>query len=271
MWTCIASSAYHVLRTIFLIDFEMNVVNTTILGFETAINQTSLGLYYDNTYKVINSDGGRGQTQQVLPNIDELLHQQNLTVKDIDGIAYSHGPGSFTGLRVAASIIQALAFVGEIPVVGVSSLKALAYAAAQQAGKDGGRYIVCCDAKMSEVYWAVYDVICDGEGFFINTIQEDSLCRPDEFAQQLEAYATANTAAVGDGWLLAEVKKNPMLTCSQENARLKPSAQYVVELALPQFLEKQTLKTHEVIPIYLRDRTAWKTLKQQREERSQNV
>src|SRR5687767_15933362 len=89
--------------------------------------------------------------------IDELMKARRLSVRDLDGIAYGEGPGSFTGLRIACGVVQGLAFGADLRVVGVGTLLAMA------AGIGAARVVCCLDARMNEVYHAAYEK--DGEAW----------------------------------------------------------------------------------------------------------
>jgi len=96
---------------------------------------------------------GRRQAETILGMVDEVLAEAGIELAQIHGIAYGEGPGSFTGLRIAAGVTQGLALARGIGVIGVGSLLALS----EEAGKDGaGRVIACLDAHMGEVYHAAY-------------------------------------------------------------------------------------------------------------------
>src|SRR5215470_5236686 len=90
------------------------------------------------------------QAERVLGMVEEVLAEARLDLGQIEGIAYGEGPGSFTGLRIAAGVTQGLALARGIGVVGIGSLLALA----QQS--EGERVIACLDAHMGEVYHAAY-------------------------------------------------------------------------------------------------------------------
>jgi tRNA threonylcarbamoyladenosine biosynthesis protein TsaB len=98
---------------------------------------------------------GQGHSQRVLPMVDALLREHNLRPGDCDAFAFGAGPGAFTGLRIACGLVQGLAFASGRPVVGVCTLRALAVAGAGEAADE--RVLVAIDARMQQLYWAVYE------------------------------------------------------------------------------------------------------------------
>ena len=101
---------------------------------------------------------GRGHAGRLLPMADELLRERDVSVSDLDAVAFGRGPGGFTGLRIAAGLAQGLAAGAGKPVLPVSNLAAVAAGAARAHGHP--RVLVCMDARMGQVYWAAYD--CSG-------------------------------------------------------------------------------------------------------------
>src|SRR5882724_7233731 len=97
---------------------------------------------------------GRRQAEMILGMVNEVLAEARIELAQIQGIAYGAGPGSFTGLRIAAGVTQGLALARGVGVVGVGTLLALAEEAAEEAAAD--RIIACLDAHMGEVYHAAY-------------------------------------------------------------------------------------------------------------------
>ena len=97
-----------------------------ILAIDTATEACSVSLNIDGSSQEIFEVIPRQHTERVLPMVDELLSSASLDLSQIDAVAFDCGPGSFTGVRVGTSVAQGLAFSHDLPVIGVSSLAALA-------------------------------------------------------------------------------------------------------------------------------------------------
>jgi tRNA threonylcarbamoyladenosine biosynthesis protein TsaB len=108
----------------------------------------------------------RGHADLILPMIDGLLAEAGCKLKDLDGLAFGRGPGGFTGLRIAAGVIQGLAYGAGLRVAPVSSLAAVAFLATSSSSSSAPSLswpscpspgvLVCNDARMNEVYWGCY-------------------------------------------------------------------------------------------------------------------
>jgi tRNA threonylcarbamoyl adenosine modification protein YeaZ len=135
-------------------------------------------------------DCGRHHTERLLETLDWLLRQTNLQLADLDGLAVSVGPGSFTGVRVGVAACKGLALGAGLPLVGVSTLDALARCAGPAEG------VVCpvLDAKMGEVFANVYDVTTAKAVKRGN----ERVCRIEDLVETLEGGASF----LGDGAVL---------------------------------------------------------------------
>ena len=127
-----------------------------LLALDTSLDACSVALWQDGNITENFQVAPKQQTQLILPMLQQLLQETNITLKQIDALAFCHGPASFTGVRIAAGIIQGLSLPNNLPVIPVSTLQALAQSAYQEFGiKD---ILVCLDARMQEVYWGVYQL-----------------------------------------------------------------------------------------------------------------
>jgi tRNA threonylcarbamoyladenosine biosynthesis protein TsaB len=121
-----------------------------LLVLDTSTEWCSAALWLDGRIHARRVLAGQRHSSLLLPMVDELLRDTAITLRQLDGIGYGAGPGSFTGLRIACAVTQGLAFGAEVPVVGVSTLESIA----EQSGAD--RVLTVLDARMAEVYWAAY-------------------------------------------------------------------------------------------------------------------
>ena len=138
----------------------------TILALDTATEACSVALLHQESISTLDELSPRTHTQRILPMIDELLTQANLTIKQVDLLAFGRGPGSFTGVRVGVGIAQGLALGAELPVIAVSNLLAMAESAYQQLGKT--EVVALIDARMNEVYFA--QLSRNEQGWFVRNI-----------------------------------------------------------------------------------------------------
>lgn len=122
-----------------------------LLALDTATENCSAALWIDGDVRSVQQELGRGHAEAILPMIESLLSAARLKLTDLDALAVGRGPGGFTGVRLAISVAQGLAFGAHKPVVPVSDLRAVAQRAFELA-PEARRCIVCADARMREVY-----------------------------------------------------------------------------------------------------------------------
>src|SRR5215471_20739137 len=125
-----------------------------ILALDTATEGCSAALLVDGDVRVRELELARGHAERILGLVDELLAEGGITLQALDAIAFGRGPGGFTGVRLAASVTQGLAFGAGLPVVPVSDLLAVAQRASLVT--TARHILVCNDARMHEVYWGYF-------------------------------------------------------------------------------------------------------------------
>jgi tRNA threonylcarbamoyladenosine biosynthesis protein TsaB len=131
-----------------------------LLALDTASAQCSAALLYEDRLCSRRAPTARDHATLILPMIDALLAEAGVKLQQLDGIAFGRGPGSFTGVRIAAAVTQGLAAGADLPVLPVSDLRALAAQARRVAPptSTAARHVLACmDARMGEVYWGVFD------------------------------------------------------------------------------------------------------------------
>ena len=141
-----------------------------LLAVETATEACSAALYLDGQIQQRFQITPQQHTRLILPMIDALMDEAGLQPKQLDGLAFGCGPGSFTGVRIATGIIQGIAFGADLPVVAVSTLAALAQ-------DFFNRYpetlaFTGMDARMGEIFWGVYEKNLHG---FAQLVGEESV------------------------------------------------------------------------------------------------
>ena len=174
----------------------------------------------------------------VLPMLQELLEKNGATLSRVGAVAFGAGPGSFTGLRIACGVAQGLAFARGLPVLGVSTLEAIA----QESGAP--RVVACLDARMGEVYYAALEK--DGERW--REVVPAQCVAP----QRARSPAGAGWIGCGNGFT---VYGN--LGLARVFADVHPSATAVATLAGPRLAAGEGVDAALAAPIYLRDKVAW--------------
>jgi tRNA threonylcarbamoyladenosine biosynthesis protein TsaB len=133
-------------------------IGMKLLALDTSTEQCSVALMRDDVVIERCVRTARGHADLVLGMVDEVMREASLALRELDGIAFGRGPGGFTGVRIGVGVAQGLAFGAGLPALGVSDLAAVA----SQAMQGRGDVLVCMDARMGEVYWAVFRA--DGSG-----------------------------------------------------------------------------------------------------------
>lgn len=224
---------------------------STLLALDASSSACSCAVWRDGEVFSRFALTPREHTRRLMPMIDDVLAEAGLIPTDLDALAYGRGPGSFTGLRIAAGVAQGLAFGLERPLIGVSTLQALALAAHRQHHL---RYVIpALDARMNEIYVAAYHC-SDGR---LTPLLDEAVMAPQRLSLP-EAYRDADWSGVGSGWTLWD-GMSPLIqdALSQRLVNMQPDAADMVRLAADTFAAGQAQPAHEVVPIYLRDRVAW--------------
>lgn len=221
---------------------------THILAIDTATEACSAALSVDGEIYEQFEIAPRQHARMILPMIDHLLKAADLRLADIDAFALGQGPGSFMGLRIAASVVQSLAFVARKPVIPISTLQVIAQVAHFNTG--AVQVVAGWDARMEEVYWGAYQ--CDETGI-MQPVQPDQLSPPQHIV-----LPDGHWEAAGNAWSIYSAS---ISTKTKAHLHILPDYVYphayaLVRLANRHYTQARVLPAEQALPVYLRDNVA---------------
>ena len=167
-----------------------------ILAIETSGNISSVALYDGEIISEIKNEDNYSHLKELMPMVKELLEEENVDKNDIDYIAISKGPGSFTGLRIGMASAKGLAEVLDKKMIEVSSLAGFAFRDYEWLDPNEKHlFVPIFDAKMHQIYAAAY------EQNNLNSVIADGVYDPQDFLSSLERVADKYDDVVffGDG------------------------------------------------------------------------
>ncbi len=211
-------------------------------AFETSTEWCSVALRVDGETRALERRAGQRHSELALPMLHLLLESFSLKTSDLQAIAFGAGPGSFTGLRIACGLAQGLALGGGVPVLGVSSLEAIA----EEAGAP--RVVACLDARMREVYYAALEKRDDGwrEVVAAQCVAPDAVPRPPG----------GRWIGCGSGFAASETLGG-RLGLMKIFPEVHPTAAAIARLAAPRLARGEGVDPAVAAPVYLRDKVAY--------------
>lgn len=219
-----------------------------LLAVETATEACSAALHIDGAVTERFLVAPREHSRLILPMIDALLATAQLKPQQLDALAFGRGPGAFTGVRIATSVIQGIAYGADLPVAPVSTLAAIA----QHYFKTGANRCAytAMDARMGEIFWGVYQQNQHGFAELVGaesvSLASNVLC-PEQSGVGIGSawgvYQQALAARLGK--LVVGVEPNHL-----------PRASAVAELGVIAVERKQAVAVEQAMPVYLRDKVA---------------
>jgi len=222
-----------------------------ILALETSTEYCSVALWQDGVVLEHCERVGQKHSELLVPMLDAVLQQAGCGIRDMEGIAYGTGPGSFTGVRIACGVTQGLAFGASLPVAGICTLLALAEASGRQ------RVIAALDARMGEIYFAAYEK----RGNEWATVCAPCLCKPEE----APVVSGADWFGAGSGFAEFGTVLHSRYTgqLSGVDAAVVPQAAAIASLGAAQLAAGRGVDAAEALPLYLRDKVALKTVERE--------
>ncbi|WP_028309731.1 tRNA (adenosine(37)-N6)-threonylcarbamoyltransferase complex dimerization subunit type 1 TsaB [Desulfitibacter alkalitolerans] len=217
-----------------------------VLGIDSSTQVNTIALLQDGQLlceAILNTR--KNHSQRLMPMIDILLKEAGLTIENVDGVAVSSGPGSFTGLRIGMTTGKALAWSRNKPLVGIPSLDGVAFNAQGVTGT------ICpiLNAKRNEVYTALYKMV-KGE---LQRISDYMAVEPLELIKRLQNQS--QVTLLGDGIeefisIFAENLGDRLAVPSSAN-RL-PRASHIAYLGWRRLLKGEADDVINLVPLYVR-------------------
>jgi tRNA threonylcarbamoyladenosine biosynthesis protein TsaB len=253
----------------------------TILAIDTSTEACSAALWVGAASNTLGGrilsryqEAPRGHAELILPMVDVLLAEAGLTLKDLEAIAFGRGPGSFTGVRLASSVVQGLAYGSGVGVVPVSTLQAVAYRAFALEDESGApratHVLVCNDARMDEVYVGAFARGPIEAGVALPVaLGAESVQPPDQVGMPVVAGAASAEGAAssavrwigaGRGFMaypaLARLRAEMGGPLASVHEMILPRAEDLLAIARPEIAAGRVLPATAALPIYVRDQVA---------------
>jgi tRNA threonylcarbamoyladenosine biosynthesis protein TsaB len=213
-----------------------------LLAIDTSTESASVALSINGELRSEEQGAQRSHARLLLPMIEQLLTEAQVSLSQLDGIVYGRGPGSFTGLRIACSVAKGLAYAQDLPLYPVSSLAAIANEALFIHDKPPNTNVLALlDARMNQLYWACFN-------------QNGS-----EVLEQVSAAADIDCKAAETPLILAGLGYESYLSQISQGlqARIRnhyiiyPKAEAMIRLVLTGTIKP--VSASEALPVYIRN------------------
>ena len=224
--------------------------STAILAIDAATEACSMALQYQGQVISRFEVCPQQHSQRILPMVDEVLKEAGTTLAALDLLAFSCGPGSFTGVRIGVGVAQGLAFGADLPLVSVSTLQTMAQGAIRLNNADS--VIAAIDARMGEIYTAEF---INKNGLACR-VEPDIVIKPELVGYSL----SENVFAVGTGWQTYQSELMAKVPGVVTTEILYPHAVDMLLLAEDLLANNRQLTPESAQPVYVRDTVTWKKL-----------
>ena len=214
-----------------------------ILAIDTTTEACSAALHINGETIEKYEVAPRKHAELILPMIDSLLAESEQSLNQLDALAFARGPGAFTGVRLCTSVAQGLAYSADLPVIPVSTLAALA----QNSPIHTGKLFAAIDARMGEIYWALYYSVDN----IVEALTDEKVKKP----QELNIEVDESCFGVGTGWgqysdLLSDKIGGHYIG---HDSSILPSSNSVIRLAIKDYQKGKKHQNFEALPTYLRN------------------
>ncbi len=237
-----------------------------LLALDTSTDTMSIAVQHGDAVFAHTSAGGAQASSTLIPAIEALMKQASLQYAQLDAIVFGRGPGSFTGLRTACSVVQGLAFGANVKVLPVDTLLIVAQEArmlASERGLDASRILaeepkrilVALDARMGEVYCDYYEFGSAPRRFYAGEL----LKKPQNLLENVDSTPSllaGNIRPALDAHLSEQALALPYIYCL-------PTARALLQLAPALIAAGGLVDAELALPLYIRDKVALTTLERE--------
>ncbi|HHQ4597372.1 tRNA (adenosine(37)-N6)-threonylcarbamoyltransferase complex dimerization subunit type 1 TsaB [Aeromonas veronii] len=224
-----------------------------ILAVDTATEACSAALLVGGKLFSRWEEAPRDHTRKILPMVQAVLEDAGISLSDLDAIAFGRGPGSFTGVRIGISVAQGLAFGAGVPLIGISTLAAMAQGAYRLDGAE--QVLTAIDARMNEVYFGRYELI-DGR---MQLVGDEVVSEPAALVD-VRGKLAGPVTCVGTGFETYGETLSGLADELEVSQVRFPAAEDMLPLARAAWLAGEAVPVEQATPVYLRDKVTWKKL-----------
>ena len=219
-----------------------------ILALDTTQEYCSVALLIDEQLIYRESYAPRSHTEQLLPQVSSVMAEAGISLNQLDALAFGRGPGSFTGLRIAAGVVQGLAMGAGIAVAPVSSLAAMAQGC-YRIRPHTTHVSAAFDARIGEVYWG-------------NFVLQDELMQsvnPETVGPPEEVLLSSGNAwiGIGSGWsAYPQMQERLGERLLEIDSKSVPLARDMIPFAREMVKQNSLSGPEAAVPVYLRHKVA---------------
>lgn len=232
-------------------DYNNEIIGAftvNLLAIDTSTHATVLGLAVGDRVLDRTTEAKNSHSREVLPLISAMVSDAGLALSDIDALVFGQGPGSFTGLRIAAGVVQGLGYGLKIPVVQVSTMACLAQAAASEPDH---QVFVALTARLEEIYFGAYAFEA---GMAIPIITEGVLD-----VSELPKLPAGQWTGMGNAWALRQkIEQATGITLAKQSDCAVPRVDDLLRLGRHGLSNGLAVDAVAVSPVYLREEVASK-------------
>ncbi len=238
---------------------------TKILTIDSSTEACSVALDLDGMHRSLFELAPRRHAELLLPMVDQLLSESKIELKELDAIGCCVGPGAFTGLRIAISVAQGLAYASDLPCIAISSLETMAEQAF--AGSNAEYCLASIDARMKEVYFSIFQrEKANNHKIFL----QERVIAPRLIDLRGSINAQDKIIKAGTGWseyqyndeIEALTDENTSVDGLEQATILYPDAKWMLPIANRKYESGELLEPAELQPVYLRNNVALKKSEQ---------